>query len=149
MRNWSDPFEEMDNAMNDWFGDFFGDNTFSDLSENTFGMKTDVIEEDHDYKLQADLPGFNKEDIHIDLKNGVLNIQASHSENKDEKDEETGKYIRHERGEASYSRSFHVGEQVTPEDINAAYENGVLTLTFPKQQPRIEQEEAPKQIEVH
>ena len=131
-----DPFDMWDDAANRFFGnDLFKFDT----------MKTDVIEEDNDYKLKADLPGFNKEDIGIDLKGGVLTISASHKDNKDEKDEK-GKYVRRERREMSYHRSFTVGDEIKPEDINAAYENGVLSITLPKKE--ITQSKDVKRIEV-
>ena len=91
-------FDEMD----DFFGGrLFGDLYDSGLIEKNFEpasglMKTDVIEKDNSYQLEAELPGFNKEDINIDLKNEVLTISATHNENKDEKNE-NGKYIRRER----------------------------------------------------
>ncbi len=125
------------------FHDFWG-NTL----ESTQAMKTDVIEEEKDYKVQAELPGFRKEDIHVDMKDGNLTISASHKEDNDKKDEKTGKYIRRERREASFQRSFYVGETVKPEDITAKYENGVLTLVVPKLQPQVEQKEEPKKIEI-
>ena len=108
-------------------------------------MRTDVIEKDNCYQLEAELPGFNKEDIKIDLKNDTLTISASHNENKDEKDE-NGKYIRRERRSSSYQRSFHV-EGLKPEDIIAQYRNGVLTVNLPKKEAIPEKEEA-IQIEV-
>lgn len=134
-----DPFTEMDNLFN---------TVFTNTLEPTKAMRTDVTEEDKDYKLEAELPGFNKEDIGVDLKDGVLTIHAAHKENKDQKDEKSGKYIRRERSEASYQRSFTVGEDVKPEDITAKYENGVLTLTIPKKEEAIEQKEEPKKIEI-
>ena len=140
-------FDEMD--------DFFGGRLFSDLYdtgliEKNFEpasglMKTDVIEKDNSYQLEAELPGFNKEDINIDLKNDVLTISASHNENKDEKDEH-GKFIRRERRSSSFQRSFHV-EGLKPEDIIAQYRNGVLTVNLPKKEAIPEKEEA-IQIEV-
>lgn len=139
--DYTDPFEDMDRAMNHFFG-----NDDQSLEKTTKAMRTDVIEEDKDYKLQADLPGFRKEDIHCDMKDGVLNISASHSENKDEKNEE-GKYIRRERRSYSYSRSFNVGDAVKPEDIQAKYENGVLTLIVPKKEA-LPQVEETKRIEI-
>lgn len=141
---WSNDFDEMMSPLDAWNAmqdNFFG----NDLMECT-GMKTDVIEEDHSYRLEAELPGFNKEDIGVDLKDGVLTINASHKDNNDEKNDE-GKYVRRERKEMSYQRSFTVGEQITPEDINAKYENGVLTLTIPKKEIEQKTEEA-KRIEV-
>ncbi|SCY34798.1 Hsp20/alpha crystallin family protein [Butyrivibrio sp. INlla14] len=108
-------------------------------------MRTDVIEKEDSYQLEADLPGFNKEDIKIDLKNDILTISAQHSENNDEKDE-GGKYIRRERRSSSYQRSFRV-ENLKPEDIIAQYRNGVLTVNIPKKEALPEKEEAAR-IEV-
>lgn len=142
---WSDndnydvtPFDAMDRMFNDFWGNSL---------ESTHSMKTDVIESDHDYKLQADLPGFNKEDLHVDLKNGNLTISASHKENNDQKDD-NGRYIRRERKAASYQRSFYVGDEYKPEDVSAKYDNGVLTVTLPKKNVAVEQKEEPKKIEV-
>ena len=146
---WSnnDIFDDMDNFFNDGF---FGGRTLMPRDtkslESTSGlMRTDVIEKDNCYQLEAELPGFNKEDIKIDLKNDTLTISASHNENKDEKDE-NGKYIRRERRSSSYQRSFHV-EGLKPEDIIAQYRNGVLTVNLPKKEAIPEKEEA-IQIEV-
>ena len=121
--NMMNPFEEMDHMFDDFWGTGLG---------STDSMKTDVIDEGKNYRLEADLPGFNKEDIHIDLKNDMLTISASHDEKKDEKDKD-GKYIRRERRSASYQRFFRV-EDMKPEDIRAQYKNGVLTVTFPKKE---------------
>lgn len=113
-------------------------------------MKTDVIEDKNgNFVVKADLPGFDKKDINIGLNNGILTVSASHTENNDEKDEKTGKYLRRERTASSYRRSFNVGEDVKPEEVNAKYENGVLTLTVPNKNAAIEQHEDTKQIEVH
>ncbi len=140
-------FDEMD--------DFFGDRFFGGLCDSadhgkqfdsmTGLMKTDVIEKDNCYQLEADLPGFNKEDIKIDLKNDVLTISAAHSENKDEKDD-NGKYIRRERRSSSFQRSFRV-DGLKPEDIIAQYRNGVLTVNIPKKEALPEREEVSR-IEV-
>ena len=108
-------------------------------------MRTDVIEKDNCYQLEAELPGFNKEDIKIDLKNDVLTISASHSENSDEKDN-NGKYIRRERRTSSYQRSFRVND-LKAEDIIAQYRNGVLTVNIPKKEAIPEKEEVSR-IEV-
>lgn len=116
------------------------------MQKNT--MKTDVLEKDGNFVVKADLPGFDKKDINIGLQNGVLTVSASHSENKDEKDEKTGRYLRRERREASYQRAFQIGEDVKPEEIHAKYENGVLTLTIPNKNAAIEQKPEVKQIEV-
>ena len=140
-------FDEMDDFFNNRF---FGDLCDTGLMEKNFEpasglMKTDVIEKENGYQLEAELPGFNKEDISIDLKNEVLTISASHNENKDEKDE-NGKYIRRERRSSSYQRSFRT-PGLKPEDIIAQYKNGVLTVNIPKKEAIPEKEESVK-IEV-
>ncbi len=146
---WSnnDIFDEMDNLFNDGFfgGRCPAPRAGKQLDSTTGFMKTDVIEKDDCYQLEAELPGFNKEDINIDLKNDTLTISASHNENKDEKDE-NGKYIRRERRSSSYQRSFRT-PGLKPEDIIAQYKNGVLTVSIPKKEAIPEKEEAVK-IEV-
>lgn len=145
---WSngDVFDEMDNFFNGMFGEERPYRSCNRQFENmTSLMKTDVIEKENGYELQAELPGFNKEDIKIDLKDDVLTISAAHTDNKDEKDE-NGKYIRRERRSSSYQRSFRV-EGLKPEDIIAQYRNGVLTVDLPKKQLEQKKDE-PIRIEV-
>ena len=103
-------------------------------------MKTDIKDVDGNYELSIDLPGFHKEDVKIQLKDGYLNIQAARTENKDEKDN-NGKFIHRERYTGQCSRSFYVGKDVEHEDIHAKYDNGVLTVTFPKEAKKKEPEE--------
>ena len=139
-------FDEMDNFFNGMFGEESPYRNCNRQFENmTSLMKTDVIEKENGYELQAELPGFNKEDIKIDLKDDVLTISAAHTDNKDEKDE-NGKYIRRERRSSSYQRSFRV-EGLKPEDIIAQYRNGVLTVDLPKKQLEQKKDE-PIRIEV-
>ncbi len=111
-------------------------------------MKTDVKEHENVYELEISLPGYKKEDIQAELKEGCLTIKASTSSNHDEKDEKTGKYIRKERYSGSCSRSFFVGEDVKHEEIRAKYENGVLTLAIPKKDPRNPEVEEKKYIAI-
>ena len=100
-------------------------------------MKTDVKETETGYELAVDLPGFKKENIHVDLKEGYLTIRAEKGLEKEEKKEK--KVIRSERYVGSMSRSFYVGE-IEPESIKCKYEDGVLTLEFPKEnQPKLPQ----------
>ena len=103
-------------------------------------MKTDIRETDGSYELDVDLPGFKKEDVKIQLKNGYLNIQATREEKKDEKDDK-GKYVRRERYTGTCNRSFYVGSSIKHEDIHAKYENGILHVTFPKEETKKEAEE--------
>ena len=93
--------------------------------------------------MEAELPGFNKEDINIDLNKDILTVSASHSEESEEK-KGKNKYIRRERRYQSYQRSFRV-PNVSPEDIDASYEKGILELKFPKKDPA---EPEVKRIEV-
>ncbi len=92
-------------------------------------MKTDVHETEDGYEMNVELPGFRKEDIHVDLNEGYLTLRAEKNLEKEEKKEK--KVIRSERYIGSMSRSFYVGD-VSPESIRCKYEDGVLTLEFPK-----------------
>ena len=116
----------------------FGENLFDDFMDFPFGgkkintmMKTDIRDTDSSYELDIDMPGFKKEDIKAQLKDGYLTISASTSANNDEQDKD-GRYIRRERYAGSCSRSFYVGEGVKEEDIRAKFENGILKLSIPK-----------------
>ncbi len=97
-------------------------------------MKTDVRETENNYEVDMDLPGFRKDEIQVSLQNGYLNITASKGLDKSEQDKQ-GRYIRQERYAGSMSRSFYVGEGMRQEDIKAKYENGILKLCLPKEQP--------------
>ena len=103
-------------------------------------MKTDIKDVDGNYELSIDLPGFHKEDVKIQLKDGYLNIQASRTENKDDKDN-NGKYVHRERYTGQCSRSFYVGKEVHQDDIKAEFKHGILTLFVPKKEakPAVEQ----------
>lgn len=101
----------------------------------TLSMKTDVREDEHGYELSVELPGYAKEDVTAELKEGYLTICATKQENHDEKDEQ-GKYIRKERFVGTRKRSFYVGKDVTQEDIKAHFENGILTIDVPKLEAR-------------
>ena len=93
-------------------------------------MKTDVHETEDGYEMNVDLPGFKKEDIHVDLKEGYLTLRAEKNLEKEEKKEK--KVIRSERYVGSMSRTFYVGEGFGPKDVAAKYEDGILKLAFPK-----------------
>ena len=101
-------------------------------------MKTDVRETEHTYEVDIDLPGFKKDELDVDLKDGYLTIRASKGLDKDQKDKD-GKYIRQERYAGAMSRSFYVGD-IQPEQISAKYEDGILKISLPKQ----EKKELPK-----
>ena len=96
--------------------------------------KTDIRETDGSYELDVDLPGFKKDEIQVQLKDGYLVLSAAKGLDKDEKDKE-GNYIRRERYAGSMCRSFYVGDAVSEEDIHAKYEDGILKLSVPKKAP--------------
>ena len=94
-------------------------------------MKTDVRETEDTYELDIDLPGFKKDEVNLELKDGYLTIQAAKGLDKEEP-EKKGKYIRQERYAGACSRSFYVGDAVEPEDVSAKFEDGILTISVPK-----------------
>ena len=105
-------------------------------------MRTDVKESDEGFELHVDLPGYSKEDIRAELKDGTLTISASTNTEKEDKDKD-GKFIRRERFSGSCSsRSFYVGENLEQNDIKAKFENGILKLFVPKKENKPEIEEA-------
>lgn len=128
----------------------FGENLFDDFFSDPFGMmvpqgrdplygkhgknlmKTDVRETESSYELDIDLPGFKKDEVNVELKNGYLTIQAAKGLDKEEQDKK-GKYIRQERCAGACSRTFYVGDGVEPEDVTAKFENGILQLSIPKE----------------
>ena len=101
---------------------------------NVSAFRTDITEKDGKYILEADLPGFKKEDISVDIDKDCLTITAEHKS--EEKEENADSYIRRERYYGSYSRCFNV-KGIDTEAITAAYNDGVLTLTMPKKEPEI------------
>ncbi len=94
-------------------------------------MSTDIKENDDDYEVLVNLPGINKDDVKLELKNGYLTVNASTSSETEDSDK-NGKYLRKERFEGSCSRSFYVGDKVDENDIHAKFDNGVLTIEFQK-----------------
>ena len=103
-------------------------------------MKTDVRETEDGFHLDIDLPGYTKEDIKGEIKDGYLTLTAYKATEKEEKSEE-GKYIRRERYSGHCSRSFYVGDIVTEEDIQAKFADGILKVEIPKKEYKPEIEE--------
>ena len=112
----------------DIFDDVFADPFFSE-KENKI-MRTDLKEKDGKYFLEIDIPGFDKDDIKIELQEGYLTITA---EKDDEKEDKHAKYLKRERFSGMCSRSYYVGDNVKEEDIKANFKNGILTIEFPKE----------------
>lgn len=124
-KNGYDPFKE----LRAWQKNFFND-------ENAVTIKTDIKDTGDSYVIDAELPGYKKEEINVDVNDDILTISAEkHNETNEE---EKNGYIRRERYYGSVSRSFNISE-VEASQITAKHENGVLTLTLPKKKDQIPQ----------
>lgn len=128
-----DPFRAFDEMERNFFG-----NAQSNVLS---AFRTDVIDTGDAYKLDAELPGFNKDDIKIDVENDVLTISA---ERKLDNNDEKPNFVKRERFYGSYSRSFDVSG-IEVDGIQAAYTDGVLTLTMPK---KVETAPASRRLEI-
>lgn len=138
-------------GMSDLFDDFGDVFEFSPAFRKqvaaTRNISSDIKELADGYQIEMELPGFSKEEVKAQLKDGYLTITAEHNaENKEENNEEgqkkeAVKYIRRERYYGKCQRSFFVGKNVTEEDINAKFENGILTMYVPKEvkKPQVEE----------
>lgn len=131
------PFNRRQNGMirrggpvdfRDIFDSFFNDSFFPAFFPEGSGIRADIRETDREYIVDAEVPGVNKEDIKLDLKDDVLTISVERNE---QLNEERENYIRRERRYGSYSRSFYV-ENVRHEDVTAKYKDGILTVVLPK-----------------
>lgn len=126
------PFERNDNNIFDLF-DNFQKQFFRNSNATLPAFRADIRDLGDKFVLEAELPGFNKEDISLDLKEGILTIKAEHKENDEQKNNQ-GEYIRRERRYGSFARSFDVSG-INESGITAAYNNGILEVTLPKQAP--------------
>lgn len=130
-----------DNFVENIFDDFFRDPFWQSTGvRSVSAMKTDIQDMDDGYQIDMELPGFAREDVKAELKNGYLTVRAAHTEEKENKGNSS--YIRKERYSGHYQRSFYVGDQVTQEDISAKFKDGILTLHVPKKEKQPEVEEA-------
>ena len=126
-----------DNLFDDMFDFDDFDKEFNRMMRPLYGkhaqnmMKTDVRETDNSYELDIDLPGFKKDEIKVELDNGYLSISAAKGLDKDE-EEKDGKYIRRERYAGAMNRTFYVGDNLTQQDIQAKFEDGILKISVPK-----------------
>ena len=134
--------------FDDFMSDFpFDNRDMEKMERKLYGhhaknvMKTDIKEVENGYEFEIDLPGFTKDEVSAELKDGYLTITASKGVDKDEQEKDTGKYIRKERYAGACERSFYVGEDVTEEDIKAQFQHGILKLFVPKKEakPAVEQ----------
>lgn len=118
----------------DLLGEMFSDPFFSEHESKV--MKTDIKEKRDKYLIDVELPGYEKENIKIDLENGYLTVHAEIDSSNEEKEE--GEFVRKERYIGSCSRSFYVGEDIENEDIKASFKNGMLKIEIPKKEPKKE-----------
>ena len=119
------PQNDLFDAFDDFFRPMFYD-------EKLDSMRTDIRETEQSYELDVELPGFNKSEIKVSLENGYLTVSAEKNEKEEQKN---ARYLRKEC-RVSCSRSYYVGEDVEQENVKAKYENGILSLTVPKMQPK-------------
>ena len=132
----------------------FGENLFDDFFSDPFEMmmpqsrnplygkhaknlmKTDVRETENSFEVDMDLPGFKKDEITAELKDGYMTISAAKGLDQDEQEKDTGRYLRRERYAGACQRTFYVGEDVTEEDIKAEFKHGILKLFIPKKEAK-------------
>ena len=142
-----------ENLFDDFMSDFpfFDDRDLRKTERKLYGhnakrlMKTDIKEKDGNYIFTIDVPGFEKENINIELENGYLTVSAAMNEDIDD-EEKNGKYIYKERYSGECSRSFYVGDDVTEEDVKASFKNGILTVIVPEKEEK--EEETKKRIQI-
>ena len=133
-----------ENLFDDFFDDvpFFDNRAENQIEKKLYGrhahnvMKTDIKEKKDGYELVVDLPGFSKDEIKASVANGYLTISAAKGLDKDEKEKDSGHYIRKERYAGACERSFYVGENMTEEDIKGEFKHGILTLNVPKKEAK-------------
>lgn len=121
-----------ESLLDDFFGDLNGGtrNSLRYAASSSSIMKTDIKESENDYEINIDLPGYQKEDVQAELKDGYLVITARNESSVE--DTSSKEYIRRERFFGTCSRSFYVGKDVRQEDISARFENGVLIMNVPR-----------------
>ena len=124
-------FGRTSNLFDDFFGDMFGGDFFDTSSRMPQLMKTDVVEKDGQYMLDVELPGYDKNDISAELKDGYLTIMANKDQTIENKDEKSN-YVRKELYTGRCQRSFYVGDDVKEEDIQAGFKDGILKIAVRK-----------------
>jgi len=128
----------------DLFRDFFESGDFFQTKRESSIMKTDIKEKKDSYVIEMDLPGYERENIDLSLKDGYLEVTAEMNK---ENDEDNEKFVHKERYYGHCSRSFYVGDQITVEDVNAEFKNGILNISIPKKEQKNDIAET-KKIEI-
>lgn len=125
---------------------FFDDGSFfDDINSESFGslpLKTDIRELDHKYVMEIDLPGFDKNNIHLSLKDGYLTVTANVSRSIKPEEGKKHSFVHRERFSGSVTRSYYVGD-LRQEDISASYKDGVLTIELPKPEEKKPEQGSP------
>jgi len=131
MMTYLTPFEctgyDLFQSMRNW------ENQFFNYSEQLCSCKTDIRDTGDGYVLEAELPGFQKDEIQLDVQGDVLTLTAAHKEETEEEKSQKGKYLRKERSFCSYQQKLDISD-MDVEKMQASYENGVLVLQMPKKQ---------------
>ena len=144
-----------ENLFDDWFDEFpfyDMDKEMNNTEKKLYGkkagriMKTDIKEQKDGYELMIDLPGFTKDEIKASVSDGYLTISAAKGLDKDEKEKDSGHYIRKERYAGALSRTFYLGEEIREDEIKAKFENGILSVSIPKEEEK--KVEGPKHISI-
>lgn len=129
--NWLTPLDKRRDSLRKYIDEMLGDDLLKLPAKDFFPetrMRTDIRETDKEYILEAELPGFKKEEIKINIKDNYLIISA---EKKEEVEEKTEDFIRRERSYGSLRRSFYL-ENIKEGEIKAKFDNGILTVVLPK-----------------
>lgn len=137
---YKEPVFSLSNVFDDFLGDGFFFNSGREVSRHKW-PNVDIVENDNNYTIEADLPGLEKKDITINVENGVLTISGE--KNKDKKERKKGRYYYYERSYGSFCRTFALPENIDEKNIQANYKNGLLSLTIKKTEKA-----KPKAIEV-
>jgi HSP20 family molecular chaperone IbpA len=128
------------------FDDFFNFPSITRVPASRW-MTTNVKDLGSEYELEIELPGYDKSDVSASLDKGYLTVSANKEETKDDDSHKNSKYIRKERYSGSCKRSFYVGDSLKEEDFKASFENGVLTIIFPKNK-QVAKEDEKKYISI-
>lgn len=120
------PYRSLGNLA-DTVDRFFGN--YDSVHSNDWIPAVDITETENEFRFVAEVPGLSKKDIKLSLENNVLMISG---EKKNEIKQEGREYHRVERSYGKFERSFRLPRDVKSEQINAKYDNGLLTVTVPK-----------------
>ena len=131
-------------GLDRWFDDFFERDRYKADTRQPAAMETDILEQEDIYMIEISLPGYKKEQVRAQLKDGYLTVRAFGDA---DGRTESGRYILRERYTGNCQRSFYVGDWLRHEDIRAAFENGVLRLAVPKTE-RKRPENEPSRIHI-